>query len=113
MLARDRWEAQAGEQVSGVRWEPVEVWLIDGKPARFVWRERLYAVLSILERPPAEPEAHPPNGHGHEREPHNTAPVLWSCWKVAASVGRNVPANLYRLCQDAAADRWLLSREGR
>ncbi len=37
--------------MSGVRSEPVEVWLINGRPARFVWRERLYTVLSIIERP--------------------------------------------------------------
>jgi Family of unknown function (DUF6504) len=35
----------------------VEVWLINGRPARFVWRERLYTVLSIIERPPAAPPA--------------------------------------------------------
>jgi len=97
--------------VSGVRSEPVEVWLIDGRPARFVWRERLYSVLSILERPSPEPEAHPPD-NDYERA-HDAARVAWRCWKVAASAGRNVPANLYRLCHDAAADRWLLTREGR
>jgi hypothetical protein len=112
MLARDRREAQAGEQVSGVRSEPVQVWLIDGRPARFVWRERLYTVLSILERPAAEPEPHQPGGHERERD-HDEAAVAWRCWKVAASVGRNVPANLYRLCHDATADRWLLTRTGR
>jgi len=111
MPARDRWE-QAGEQVSGVRSEPVEVWLIDGRPARFVWRERLYSVLSILERPSSEPEPHQAENDECERG-HNRAPVAWRCWKVAASAGRNVPANLYRLCHDAAADRWLITREGR
>ena len=110
MLARDRWEVQAGEQVSGVRSEPVEVWLIDGRPARFVWRGRLYTVLSILERPSAEPESHPPDSH--ERD-DNEARTAWRCWKVTASAGRNVPANVYRLCHDAAADRWLLTRDAR
>lgn len=52
--------------MSGVRSEPVEVWLINGRPARFVWRERLYTVLSIIERPPVEPQhAHEP-GAAHE-----------------------------------------------
>ena len=98
--------------MSGVRSEPVQVWLIDGRPARFVWRERLYTVLSILERPSAEPEPHPPEGDERESG-HRAAPVAWRCWKVAASAGRNVPPNLYRLCHDAAAGRWLLTREGR
>jgi hypothetical protein len=98
--------------MSGIRSEPVEVWLIDGRPARFVWRERLYSVLSILERPSAQPEPQPPEGDEGEHG-QNAAPVAWRCWKVAASSGRNVPADLYRLCHDAAADRWLLTREGR
>lgn len=37
--------------MSGARWEPVEVWLNGGRPGRFVWRERLYTVLAIVERP--------------------------------------------------------------
>ncbi len=103
-------DAQAGEQVSGVRSEPVEVWLIDGRPARFVWRERLYTVLSILERPSAEPAAHHQGGHEEQREQVQAA---WRCWKITASAGRNVPANIYRLCQDPSTGRWLLTRNGR
>jgi len=68
---------------------------MDGRPARFVWRERLYTVLSILERP------------GQDE-----APAALRCWKVTASVGRNVPANIYRLCQDVSTRRWLLTRNG-
>jgi hypothetical protein len=33
-----------------MRGEPVYVWLRAGKPARFVWRGRLYTVLAVLER---------------------------------------------------------------
>ena len=88
------------------------MWLIDGRPARFVWRERLYTVLSILERPSAQPAEHTQAGHEEERDQAN-AVAAWRCWKVAASVGRNVPANIYRLCQDAATSRWLLTRNGR
>jgi hypothetical protein len=97
--------------VSGVRSEPVEVWLIDGRPARFVWRERLFAVLSILERPSAQPGADIQAGHEEERAEHDGP--AWRCWKVTASAGRNVPANIYRLCQDPATSRWLLTRNGR
>jgi hypothetical protein len=103
-------DAQAGERVSGVRSEPAEVWLIDGRPARFVWRERLYTVLSILERPSAEPAVHHQGGHEEQSE---KAPVAWRCWKITASAGRNVPANIYRLCQDPSTGRWLLTRNGR
>jgi hypothetical protein len=98
--------------VSEVRSEPVDVWLIDGRPARFVWRDRLYAVLSILERPSAEPAGHVQGGHEEARDQED-ASTAWRCWKVTASVGRNVPANIYRLCEDAATNRWLLTRNGR
>jgi len=55
LFARDRRTGTQGAWVSGVRSEPVEVWLINGRPARFVWRERLYTVLAIIERPPDRP----------------------------------------------------------
>ena len=115
MLARDRTDAQAGERVSGVRSEPVEVWVIDGRPARFVWRERLYTVLSILERPRPEPQPEPA-AHAtgeHEEGSGGARPVAWRCWKVTASAGRNVPANVYRLCLDPATNKWQLTRNGR
>jgi Family of unknown function (DUF6504) len=111
MLARDRTDAQAGEHVSGVRSEPVEVWVIDGRPARFVWRERLYTVLSILERPRPGPAAHDQGEHEDE-EGGATSRGAWRCWKVTASAGRNVPANIYRLCLDPATNRWQLTRNG-
>ncbi len=88
------------------------MWLIDGRPARFVWRGRLYTVLSILERPPAQQDVHGQGGHEEERD-RDGEPIAWRCWKVTASAGRNVPANIYRLCQDPATGRWLLTRNGR
>jgi hypothetical protein len=33
-----------------IRGEPVEVWLRDGRPVRFVWRGRMYTVMFVLER---------------------------------------------------------------
>jgi hypothetical protein len=113
--------------VSGVRSEPAEVWLIDDRPARFVWRERLYTVLSILERPAARPPAArpaaaQPSGATDESDenqridqpqaPEPQAPA-WRCWRVTAAAGRNVPPSTFRLCQDTATDRWLLTRAHR
>ncbi len=89
----------AGAAVNGVRSEPVEVWLVNGRPARFVWRERLYTVLSVLDSPPDPGEA----GPGQD----------WRCWRVRASAGRNMPGNLYRLCQSVSSGRWELSRNAR
>lgn len=91
-----------------MRPEPVGVWLSDGRPARFVWRGRLYTVLSIVERPSGEPGP-PPERPGQPAP----GPTRWECWRVTASAGRNMPAAGYQLCWDPATDRWLLSRDSR
>ena len=84
--------------MSEARSEPVEVSLDDGRPGRFIWRERLYTVLSVIERPgPVVPEGPPA--------------ARWRCWRVMASPGKNVPAGAYRLCQDPVSGRWRLSRD--
>ncbi len=86
------------------RGEPVEVWLRHGRPARFVWRGRLYTVLFVLDRrtghlplPPAP--AHPDPG----------APGL-EFWVVEATAQPAIAATRYELCHDLATDRWTLSR---
>lgn len=87
--------------MSGIRSEPVEVWLRDSTPARFVWRGRRYTVLFVLDRqliaaaPTADPE-----GAEAGRE----------CWLVEATPERTLPPARYELCHDLAADRWSLSR---
>ena len=82
-----------------IRGEPVEVWQRHGKPVRFVWRGRIYTVLFVRDKrtvpEPAEDGAEPGN-----RE----------CWLVEATPERAVPASIFELCYDAAAERWTLSR---
>jgi Family of unknown function (DUF6504) len=82
--------------------EPVEVQTRDdGRPTRFVWRGRLYAVREVQEywvvnrdwwrdsNPvPARPEQH--------------------FWRVAASTGQGQPVGVYELRRDVAADSWTL-----
>jgi hypothetical protein len=54
-----------------IRGEPVEVWLRDGRPLRFVWRGRMYTVMLVLERrlmPAAEPAVAPRDPGTTERE---------------------------------------------
>jgi hypothetical protein len=70
--------------------------LIDGRPGRFVWRGRLYTVLAVLERPADE----------------GGQPATSRCWRVTAAPGKNVPAAEFRLCQQVATGRWLLTRDG-
>jgi hypothetical protein len=87
-----------------MRPEPAEVWEIDGRPGRFVWRGRLYTVLGVTQRPPAEGSEGAANGH-------DDGMADWQCWRVSASPGKNVPATGFRLCQDPASGRWLLARD--
>jgi hypothetical protein len=86
----------------GIRGEPVEVWLRHGRPARFVWRGRMYTVMFVLDRPlapavvPADPDSAPADGR--------------DCWRVEATPERMMPPTIYELCHDLTADRWSLSR---
>ena len=84
--------------------EPVEVQTReDGRPTRFVWRGRLYAVRSILEywvvnrewwREPEESAAQP------ERQ----------FWRVEASTGPGMPLGTYELRREVATEAWTLHR---
>ncbi len=117
-----------GKSVGGERSEPAEVWLADGRPARFGWRGRLYTVLAILERPeaagaaagaagqqdPATPgrDDPPTPGRDHQSAAGHAAGD-WECWRVAASPGRSILADVYRLCHNRDAGNWTLSRGAR
>jgi hypothetical protein len=98
--------------------EPVEVWLRDGRPARFVWRGRMYTVMFVLERPPV-PAAEPTADTTADPAALQTAPQTESgkgtadgreCWRVEATPERTLPPTTYELCRDVTSDRWSLSR---
>jgi hypothetical protein len=115
--------------------EPVEVWLRDGTPARFVWRGRRYTVMFVLDRQfvPAAPLVSPdaPAPAPASTAPASTAPASTApadtepgagtgaagtgagsdCWRVEATPERTLPPATYELCHDLAADRWSLSRD--
>lgn len=82
--------------------DPVEVWVTDGRPVRFVWRGRLYTVRKVLEHWVATRdwwrEQHPESEEAVERE----------FWRVEASPGTEV--GVYELRFDSATDSWMLSR---
>jgi hypothetical protein len=116
----------------GIRGEPVEVWLRNGRPARFVWRGRMHTVIFVLDRqvrPAATPADPGPGGtatSGQERSgqepsgqarsgpdtsgPESSGTAGSECWRVEATPGRSVPPATYELCRDLASGRWLLSR---
>ena len=107
-------------EVSRVGPEPVGVWLRDGKPARFVWRGRLYTVLAVLDRWTASHPRPVPGAAGDApaavRESQSSprqepqSPIAREYWRVEASPGKNVPPAPYELRHELATDRWLLSR---
>jgi hypothetical protein len=106
--------------VGGERSEPAEVWLADGRPVRFGWRGRLYTVLAVLERPTSADatavSADQQNPVASRRDHQSAAGHVtgdWECWRVAASPGRSILADVYRLCHNPAAGSWILSRAAR
>ncbi len=104
----------------GIGSEPVEVWLRDGRPERFVWRGRMYFVLFVRDRqsfPVARPsgetvasEIAVPETAGGEMAAAADVPAGRDVWIVEATAQRNVPATTYELGQDLTSGRWTLSR---
>jgi hypothetical protein len=84
--------------------EPVNVQARDdGRPTRFVWRARLYAVRAILEHWVINPEAAQVPGS----EPGQ--PEL-EFWRVEAAPGPGTTAGVYELRREAATNAWTLTR---
>jgi hypothetical protein len=84
--------------------EPVEVQArADGRPARFVWRGRLYAIRSVAEHWVVNRE------WWREPDPGPAQPEL-EFWRVEASAGQGWPPGTYELRRDVAAGTWTLRR---
>jgi hypothetical protein len=95
------WEGQA---VMRVYREPVDVQARDdGRPVRFVWRERLYTVRSVLEHWVINRD------WWREPGPEPSRPEQ-EFWRVEASLGQGVPSGVYELRHEVAADSWTLRR---
>jgi len=88
--------------MSRVHGEPVNVQARDdGRPARFVWRGRLYTVRAILEHWVLNREWW--QDPGAER----SQPEL-EFWRVEASPAQGMTAGVYELRRDAATGAWTL-----
>jgi Family of unknown function (DUF6504) len=100
--------------VSRVYGEPVDVRVRDGRPARFVWRGRLYTVLRVLEHWVVSREwwAQRALERGREQgqDGKSGEPSEHEFWQVEASPGRNIPPAAYELRRDGASGDWLLAR---
>lgn len=84
--------------------EPIDVWVQDGRPARFAWRGRLYSVLRVLDHRVISRE------WWATQNPDPDAPAEREFWRVEASPGRDVAAATYELRQDMPTGDWLLAR---
>ena len=88
--------------MSRVHGDPVEVWMTDGRPSRFVWHGRLYTVLRVLEHWVTTRdwwrEQHPEAGEGGGRE----------FWRVEATPEKEI--GVYELRRDAETGAWMLTR---
>lgn len=99
-----------------IRGEPVEVWLRDGRPARFVWRGRLYTVMFLVDWSLAPPidlaAADPPAADPAEAESAaaDATPGGREYWLIEATPERSVPPARYQLRHDLISDQWSLSR---
>ena len=87
--------------------EPVNVQARDdGRPARFVWRGRLYTVRAILEHWVINREWwQDPGDSGSEPG----QPEL-EFWRVEASSGQGLAAGVYELRRELATGQWTLRR---
>ena len=86
--------------------EPVNVQAReDGRPVRFVWRGRLYAVRSVMEHWVVNREWWRETGQTEQ-----TAEPGLRFWRVEASAGQGLPSGVYELRQDVAASTWTLRR---
>jgi hypothetical protein len=84
--------------------EPVNVRARDdGRPTRFVWRGRLYAVHAILEHWVVNRE------WWRDPEAERGQPEL-QFWRVEASEGPAMTAGVYELRREAATGIWTMRR---
>ena len=77
----------------------------DGRPVRFVWRGRLYAVRSVMEHWVVNREWWRETGQAEQ-----TAEPELRFWRVEASAGQGLPSGVYELREDVAASTWTLRR---
>jgi hypothetical protein len=98
--------------------EPVNVQAReDGRPVRFVWRGRLYAVHSVMEhwvvnrewwRETSETGETDETAEAGQTDQANEPELRF--WRVEASAGQGLPSGVYELRQDVAASTWTLRR---
>jgi Family of unknown function (DUF6504) len=85
--------------------EPVQVRARDdGRPARFVWRGRLYTVRAILEHWVVNREW----WRDPQAEPGERGQPELEFWRVEAASGAGPTAGVYELRREPATGNWTL-----
>jgi len=97
---------EGGYGLNSVYGEPVEVRArADGRPVRFVWRSRVYAVRAILEHWVINREWWRDPGAGTEAGAGQ--PEL-EFWRVEAAPGQGRTSEVYELRRDAVTGVWTI-----
>ena len=106
--------------MSRVYGEPVDVWVRDGRPARFAWRGRLYTVLGVLEhwvvsREWWKQQAQEESGKQGSEPSHvqgggPAGPSGHEFWRGDASPGRNLPLSTFERRPEAGTRSRLAGR---
>lgn len=91
--------------MSRVYGEPVEVWVRDDRPVRFVWRGRLYTVSRVLEHWLTTREWWR-RQEGEQAEEADGREF----WRVEAGAGIGSAPGVYELRRDLGKGTWMLSR---
>jgi Family of unknown function (DUF6504) len=91
-----------GVLMSRVYGDPVEVWLDDGRPSRFVWHGRLYTVHRVLDHWVTSRD------WWRDRNPEAEEATAREFWQVEASPDKEL--GVYELRYDEADATWMLSR---
>ncbi len=79
--------------------DPIEVWVRDGRPAQFVWRDRLYGIRQVQDHWVVAREWW---------KTSDTDPGERRFWRVEA--GASTGVGTYELRFDTASSGWLLLR---
>ena len=83
--------------------EPVRVQARDdGRPVRFVWRDRLYTVRAVVEHWAISEES--------VQDPNAKPGLPDEFWRVEAAPGPGMKAGVYELRREAATGAWTLRR---
>jgi hypothetical protein len=98
------WDEGELGRVSRVYAEHVDVWVRDGAPVRFIWRDRLYPVAAVLEHWVASRE------WWKERGMEPGQPPDHEFWRVEARPARDAAPATYELRRNTATGDWLLGR---